>query len=322
MLSQPRLASKSIAAGLFAASLLAGSAALAAELREIPISPWGPDDEVGAINLITPEVVKQAAALITEGKVYGLAVETNSLTPAFPPRGWQTYVVQPGQQGGTVPFPNGGTYNDDIVSGWLGIGTQIDGLGHVGVEHVYYNRNEAKDFANVSGLTKLGVEKIPPIATRGILLDIAKLKGVEVLEPGPSVTMADYQKALADSGLEIRQGDIVVFNTGWMNILESDPQTFGAMEPGLDPAICEDLASKGVVAVGADTWGLDAIPPMEGTDIFPCHVILLAQNGVYILENLDLREMVADGVQEFFFSLGTPRITGAVQMIINPIAIR
>ena len=308
-----------VIAGLFAA----GTAVADHHIRTIGPSPYGADDEAGAAGtLLTPDVVKAAAALITEGKVYALGMETNSMTPAYPPRGWKTYVVQPGQQGGTVPFPNNGTYNDDIVSGWLGIGSQIDGLGHVGVDNVYYNQNKSADFADISGLKKLGVENIPAIATRGILLDIAKLKGKDILDPGASITMADYQQAVKDSGLTIRKGDVVLFNTGWMNMLEKDPKTFGSAEPGVDPAICEDLASKGAVAVGADTWGLDAIPPMEGNDVFPCHAILLAQHGVYILENMDTRELAKDGVKEFFFTLGAGKITGAVQMIVNPVAIR
>ncbi len=307
------------AAGLFAASTVLADN----HIRKIDPSPYGAEDEGGAAaHLLTPEVVKQAAGLIKEGKLYALGIETNSMTPAYPPRGWKTYVVQPGQQAGVVPFPNNGTYNDDIVSGWLGIGSQIDGLGHVGVENVYYNQNHAKDFADVSGLKKLGVENIPPIATRGILLDIAKLQGKEVLDPGASITMANYQQALKDAGLEVRKGDVVLFHTGWMNMLDKDPKTFGSAEPGLDPAICEDLAAKGAVAVGADTWGLDAIPPMAGNDVFPCHAILLAQHGVYILENMDTRELAADGATEFFFTVGAGKISGAVQMIVNPVAIR
>lgn len=311
-----------ILAGLtVAASLAIGGAALA-QNREIPKSKWGPDDQVGALNVLTPEMTRKAAGLITTGKLYALGIETNELTPAFPPRGWKTYVVQPGQQGGNIPFPNGGTYNDDIVNGWLGIGSQIDGLGHVGVEHVYYNQTPSKDFADVSGLKKFGIQNVPPVATRGVLLDIAKVKGVETLEPGATVTMADYQKAVEDAGVTIGEGDVVLFNTGWLKVLESDPLRFGSMEPGLDPAICEDLASRGVVAVGADTWGLDAIPPMTEGDVFPCHIILLAQNGVHILETMDTRALAADGVTEFFFVLGVPKITGAVQMIINPVGIR
>lgn len=305
-----------------AAIVLAAAVGANAQERQVPPSKWGAEDEIGAANYVTPERVKVAAELITDGKTYGLGIETNSDTPAYPPRGWKTYVVQPGQQAGTVPFPNGGTYNDDIVSGWLGIGSQIDGLGHVGVQNVYYNQNQAKDFADVSGLKKLGIENVPPIVARGVLLDIAKLKGKETLEAGAAVSLADMQAAIKAADVEIREGDVVLFNTGWMKLLETDSATFGKQEAGVHPEVCEWLASKGVVAVGADTWGLDAIPPAEPNDIFPCHAILLAQNGVYILENMDTRQLAADGVSEFMFVLGVPKITGAVQMIVNPVAIR
>ena len=93
----------------------------------------------------------------------------------------------------------------------------------------------------------------------------------------------------------------------------------------VDTAVLGHLHSPeylGAVAVGADTWGLDAIPPMAGNDVFPCHAILLAQHGVYILENMDTRELAADGATEFFFTVGAGKISGAVQMIVNPVAIR
>ncbi|MEC9345274.1 MAG: cyclase family protein [Pseudomonadota bacterium] len=305
-----------------AALACAISASAVAQERQIPVSKWGPDDEAGAANLVTPDRVKAAAGLVTGGKVYPLGIETNSMTPAYPPRGWKTYIVQPGQQAGTVPFPNGGTYNDDIVSGWLGIGTQIDGLGHVGVRNVYYNQNHAKDFAQTGGLTKLGVEKIPPLVARGVLIDMAKHKGVKILEPGAQFTMADVEAAMKAQGVTVGEGDIVLFNTGWMNVLADDPKKFGSLEPGPTADVCEGFAAKGVVAMGGDTWGLDAIPPAEGNDVFPCHAILLAQHGIYILENMDTRQLAADGVTEFMFALGVPKITGAVQMIVNPLAIR
>ena len=125
-------------------------------------SKWGPADEIGAANYITPELVVKAAQLVKTGKTYALGIETNSKTPAFPPRGFKITIVQPGQAGTPGLGPSKTTYNDDIIDGWVGIGSQIDGLGHIGVEYVYYNGNKLADFADASGLKKLGVEKIPP----------------------------------------------------------------------------------------------------------------------------------------------------------------
>ena len=109
-------------------------------------SPWGPDDEIGAANRITPESVLAASQLIKSGKVYSLGFTIDRDTPAFPPRTLTLQVVQPGQQEGKRPFPNEFVYNDDAFQGWFGIGSQIDGLGHAGWDGIYYNCNNAKDF--------------------------------------------------------------------------------------------------------------------------------------------------------------------------------
>src|SRR4249920_3639793 len=104
---------------------------------------------------MSPDIVMKAAQLIKTGKTYALGIETNSKTPAFPPRSFKLTVLQPGQAGTSGLGPSKTTYNDDIIDGWVGIGSQIDGLGHIGVEHVYYNGNKLADFADPTGLKKL-----------------------------------------------------------------------------------------------------------------------------------------------------------------------
>src|SRR5262245_48125867 len=120
-------------------------------------SKWGPDDEKGAANHLSPQVALDAAKLVKTGKVYQLGVETNSKTPAYPPRTFNVTIVQPGQVGGSGLGPTKTTYNDDIITGWVGIGSQLDGLGHIGVDHVYYNCNKGLEFAAADGLKKLGL---------------------------------------------------------------------------------------------------------------------------------------------------------------------
>ena len=105
-------------------------------------SKWGPNDEIGAANYLTPELALKAAQLVKTGKTYALGIETNSKTPAYPPRGFKITIVQPGQAGIPGLGPNKLSYNDDIIDGWVGIGSQLDGLGHIGIEHVYYNGNK------------------------------------------------------------------------------------------------------------------------------------------------------------------------------------
>ena len=284
-------------------------------------SKWGPDDEIGAANYMKPDLVVKAAQLVKLGKTYALGIETNSKTPAYPPRGFKITIVQPGQAGISGLGPSKTTYNDDIIDGWVGVGSQIDGLGHIGVEHVYYNGNKLADFADASGLKKLGAEKIPPIVTRGVLLDMAAHFGTDVVKEGTAFNSKEIEEVAKKQGVEIRQGDVVLFHTGWVSLIGKDNARYNAGEPGLGVDGAKHLVSKGVVAVGADTWGLEVLP-FETKNIFEVHQVLLAMNGTYILENMNTGALAADKAYEFLFVLGVPRLTGAVQGIINPVAIR
>ncbi|MGR3454657.1 cyclase family protein [Pseudooceanicola sp.] len=288
-------------------------------------SQWGPDDEIGAANRLSPELAQAAADLVTDGKVYSLGLTLDSNVPAFAPRSMSIAILQPGQVNNSGLGPTMTTYNDDIFMGWLGIGSQIDGLGHIGVDHTYYNGNEGSDFVAADGMTKLGIEKVPPIVTRGVLLDMAKHFGEPMLSEGTAYTREDIIAAAEAQGVEIREGDVVLFHSGWLDLLKEetrDAQRYGSVEPGLGKTGAEYLAEIGVVAVGADTWGLEVIPFEEGVGVFEVHQILLAKNGIYILENMVTEELAADETYEFMFVLGQAKVRGAVQMIINPVAIR
>ena len=138
-------------------------------------SPFGPDDEVGNLNHVTPAKTLAAAKLVTQGKAYRLGIETNKDTPAYPPRTFAITVIQPGQQSGSTLGPTKTTYNDDIIAGWVGIGSQLDGLGHIGIDDLYFNCIKATDFAHGRRPKKLGIENVPAVATRGVLLDMAGL---------------------------------------------------------------------------------------------------------------------------------------------------
>ena len=291
--------------------------------EECTPSKWGPDDQIGNLNLMSAESVLAAASLIKEGKVYSLGITIDSSTPAFPPRGMNVFVVQPGQQHEGQPYPNM-TYNDDIISGWFGIGSQLDGLGHIGDPHgVYYNCNESTEIATITGLTRLGIETVPPIVARGIILDMAGHFGVETMEAGQFFTVEDVQAVEEKQGTPIQKGDVVLFHTGWTDAkLEAEPDVWVAAEPGQSEEVASYLVSKDVVAAGADTWGLDVVPPQYENRPFQGHVILLQENGIFILETMNTGPLVRDGVNEFLFILGQAKVRGAVQMYINPVAIR
>ncbi len=284
-------------------------------------SKWGPDDEIGNINLINAATVLKAAQLIKTGQTYSLGITIDSTTPAFAPRSLSLQVVHPGQQEGARPNM-GATYNDDIFQGWFGIGSQLDGLGHLGYEGMYYNCNDAKDFADISGLKKLGTEKVPPMVARGVVLDMAGHFGKPYLAAGQYFTVEDVQAVEAKQGTPIQEGDVVLFHTGWTeNKMQSDPQAWVSGEPGQSEEVARYLASKNVVAVGADTWGLDVVPPQHAERPFQGHVILLKENGIYVLETMNTGPLVRDEAFEFLFVLGQAKVRGSVQMFINPIAI-
>jgi kynurenine formamidase len=284
-------------------------------------SKWGPEDEIGAANYMTPELVLKAASLVKTGKTYALGIPVDSKTPAYPPRSFKITIVQPGQAGSPGIGPNKATYNDDIIDTWVGIGSQIDGLGHLGVEHVYYNGNKLADFADPTGLKKLGIEKVPPIVTRGVLLDMAAYYNTDIVKEGTAFNVKEIDEAAKKQGVEIRQGDVVIFHTGWLGLIGNDDKRYGAGEPGVGVEGAKYLTSKGVVAVGADTCAVETIP-FESKNVFEVHQILLAMNGTYILENMDTAALARDKGYEFLFVLGQPRWRGGVQSMINPIAIR
>jgi kynurenine formamidase len=284
-------------------------------------SKWGPNDEIGAANYMTPELVVKAASLVKTGKTYALGMPVDSKTPAYPPRTFKITIVQPGQAGNSGIGPNKATYNDDILDTWVGIGSQIDGLGHLGIEHVYYNGNKLADFADPTGLKKLGIEKIPPMVTRGVLFDMAAYYNTDVVKEGTAFNVKEIEEVAKKQGVEIRQGDVVIFHTGWLSLIGRDDKRYSTAEPGLGVEGAKYLTGKGVVAVGADTWAVEVLP-FESKNVFEVHQILLAMNGTYILENMDTAELARDKGYEFLFVLGQPRWRGGVQSMINPIAIR
>jgi len=311
---------KSLIFGAVAMTALYSVSAIAAECKP---SKWGADDEIGGANYVTPQRTLAAVKLVKKGESHPLGIVIDASTPAFPPRSLSLQVVQPGQQGGhrLSQFGYKASYNDDLIQTWLGIGPQIDGLGHLGVDGVYYNCLNEKDFANVSGLTKLGLEKVPPLISRGVLINLAKHLGVETMEAGQAVGSAEIKAAAKAQGVEIREGDVVLFHTGWTDgKLASDPKAWGSGEPGVNNEGMAYLAGLDLMAVGADTWGVEPVPWPKGDGGFYGHVSLLKEKGTFILETMNTGRLAKEGVNEFMFVLGHARIKGTVQMIINPVA--
>lgn len=279
-------------------------------------SKFGAEDTKGAINYLTTEQTLQAFSLVKTGEMMSLAVNLDRTTPAY---GWRRFELIVAQNEGTFH-----SNNEDIVFAPINTGTQIDGLAHMGVDGHFYNGHKGSDIQKVDGLTQLGIEQVPPIMTRAVLLDIAGLKGVERLKIGTEITIADLEAALQKQGIdEIRQGDIVIFHTGHRRLLETEEvELFLSGEPGPGKALAEYLATKGIVAVGADTGSVEVMPFKDQNDLFPVHQTLLAKHGVYLLENLATQQLVDKQWWEFLIVIAPLPIVGASSSWINPIAIK
>jgi kynurenine formamidase len=306
------------------ATIACGFAASSTFAQDCAPSKWGAEDQIGSANLISAERTLEASKLIKRGKSMPLGIVIGPDTPAFPPRSLNLQIVQPNQQGGQKlsGFGYEGNYNDDIIQTWIGIGSQLDGLGHLGENGQYYNCLDEKEISAIGGLTKLGTHAVPPLVARAVIVDMAKHFGKDVLAAGEHFGEAEIKAAMDAQEITVNEGDIVIFHTGWTDgMLESNPAVWGSSEPGLNNEGAVYMASMNPMAVGADTWGLEAIPAKEGDKIFYGHVTLLKDNGIYILETMNTGPLVRDGVKEFMFVLGQPLIKGTVQAMINPVAL-
>ncbi|HEY8123522.1 MAG TPA: cyclase family protein [Myxococcota bacterium] len=286
-------------------------------------SRYGADDRIGAANNLSAGGTKRAAKLITTGKTYSLGMTTGPDSLAYPPRKFGIVITQSNDGTGARSGENLATGNDDILMTYMGVGSQLDGLGHLGIDHRYYNGLPAQKFVAPSGLLELGTDTVPPIATRGVLLDMAALRGVETVPAGTAYNRAEIDAALKRQGTPpIGKGDVVIFHSGWQKKPNSDPDNQKLLHPGVGVEGAKYLASLGVVAVGADTIAVEVIPFENPNRPFEVHQTFLAKNGVYILENMVTGELAADRAYEFLFVLGQPKFKGAVQAVINPVAIR
>jgi kynurenine formamidase len=299
--------------------------------EETPIGPkwwpseWGADDQRGAANRLTAEKVLEAKKLIKSGKVYQLGRIYEQGMPIPGKRHFSLTI--PGRPTGVTPGKNKLVHNDELVSGEIGqVGTQFDGLGHVGVrmdrDDIFYNGFKLSEFGDTYGLKKLGVENVGPIFTRGILLDVAGLKGERTLPAGYVIKVEDLQKAAKQAKVEIHPGDVVLINTGhgfwWMR----DNKKFGDGEPGIGIAAARWLTEQKVTVVGSDNWAVEAVPGEDADRPYQVHQWMLVRNGVYLLENLDLEQLAADKVYQFAFVFCPLRLKGATGSPGNPIAIR
>ena len=284
-------------------------------------SRWGSDDQRGAANLLTPQKALEAARLIKKGQIYSLGrlYEEGMPGTGVGARSYTMIIPRSAPPQGKNRIVG----NEEFVATQIGqVGTQLDGLGHVGIDGVFYNGLKAEDFVTPKGLTRLGVENIGVFFTRGLLLDIAALKDQARMEKGYEITAEDLKQALRKQGLEIRPGDIVLIHTGWGSLWNVDNSLLLSGAPGIGISAAKFLVQNQIALVGSDNGGVDVSPHPCPDWMGPAHQILLPQNGIYILENIDTSALARDKVYEFAFVLAPLRMKGATGSPGNPVAIR
>ena len=311
---------QALTAALFILTAAVASRAEDAKPTDDCRSPWGPTDQRGATNRLTPAKTLEAASLIKQAKVYQLGRVYEAGMPLYGARSYNIVIPQMRGPNG----PNQLTWNEEYVAAQIGqVGTQFDGLGHIGINGRFFNCNEAKDFVRAEGMTKLGVENVGAFFTRGVLIDVASYKGVARLEKGYEITVADLQAALAKEGATIHEGDAVILNTGWGTLWMKDNATYSSGAPGIGLAAGEWLAQQKVVLVGADTGGVEVAPnPDHPQSEAIVHQLMITKDGIHFLENLDTSELARDKVYEFAFVFSPLKLKGASGSPGNPIAVR
>ena len=314
------------------AALLASAPAVVAQTdckTIVPPSPWGPNDETGATNRVTPAVTKAAAAEIKDGKVIVMSYPLTDGIPLFGSRFTKTILTATSLAPGAAFGENQLTYMEDTWLSQSHVGTHLDGMGHIGRKDCYYNQTPMGKFITQNNMTKLGLEHLKSFATRGVLVDMVKVyqqagkfKGNAVckkpcLEKGTVITKADIEAGLKMYNVTLREGDIVIIHTGWGNLFEQYPAqnaVYNSGEPGIGKEAGKWLVSQKIVAVGSDTWGVEVIPGEDPKEAFIVHNILITDAGIHIIENVRTDLMAAEAEQTkrstFFFSMTVPKAVG------------
>lgn len=314
-----------------AMGLLLGAPLQAAPAATVGQSPWGPQDELGALNLMTDASRAAILSRVAGGEAYDLSVEYFIGMPGWHAAGdpryqmWMTHTPR-----GTVnsdPMHLGEeinahvSYTGSAISMYAHTGTHIDALNHFGLNGQIYNGFSADDHLGDAGWNVTGAETIPPIIARGVLIDVAGAKGLSMLADNYRITRADLEQALAHQEVTLQQGDVVLIRTGRMAAYE-DADAYMTAAPGMGMEAARFLAEEsGAMIIGADNLSFEAFPSEIEGNYVPLHTYLLAQQGVPIMELVYLEELAAKGIYEFAFIGGSLKLRGGDAAPMRPIAL-
>lgn len=317
-------------------ALLLWSAQGSASSEELPdgMKPWWPSrygaaDQIGTLNEITPERVRAAVKLVRQGQTIDLGRVLDENTPKFPGRYWhQTADVTPPFTNARRPDAVGKGWGKneinwitEVQAGTFQVGTQLDSIGHIQIGDRFYNGWTTREVVESWGLNRFGMETVPPIVTRGVLVDIAGYKQVDRLPRGYVITVADMTGALSKQQVQIKAGDAVLFHTGWGSLWDRDPGEFLSGEPGPGMEVIEWLYARRIAITGADTWSYGPVPGEDPERPFLVPQTMYAKMGMFGLENLATEELAHRRVYEFLFVLTHAKTRGSTAAIVSPAAV-
>ena len=308
-----------------AAMLLAVPLYAAAQTWKVPAesqrcpSKWGPTDERGSMNHQKPAAVMNAAKLIKSGEIIELAHVLGPQMAFFGTRRFDVHTKRTFMN----QFSNMRGSNEELIVTELGqVGTQFDGFAHQTHLDSWYNCFKVSENATRSGFSRLGIDKVGMVMTRGVLIDVAGLKGADILPDSYEITVQDLEQALKRQGTRLQPGDAVLIHTGWGRLYGKDNARYVRTCPGVGVAASEWLAKQDPILVGADNWPVEVAPNPDKQLSLPGHQIFLVVNGIHLLENLKLDELAAKKVYEFAFAMQPLKIQGASGSTVSPVAIR
>ena len=307
-----------LALSLFASQAAAQSWTPPADDQRCP-SKWGATDERGAGNHMKPETVLRAARLIKTGEVFELGRVLSESMPMPAGRRFEILTKRTRNDPGT----NHRGSNEELVVAEIGqVGTQFDTFSHQMIGSSMYNCVKLEDIASRAGFTKLGVQQVGALVTRGVLIDVAALKRTPVLAENYEITPQDLLQALAEQKLTLQPGDAVLIHTGWGTLWGKDSARYQRLSPGIGTAAAEWLAKQDPMLVGSDNTAVEISPNPNPQLAGPVHQIMLVVNGIHLLENLRLDELAARRAHEFALIVEPLKIQGGTGSTVAPIAIR
>lgn len=292
-------------------------------------SRYGADDQIGTLNEITPNRVIEAVRLVRLGERIDLGRVLDRDTPVFPGRFWhQTVDLAPliTNQRRADAHGRGWGRNEinwitEIQVGTFQVGTQLDSIGHLQIGDRFYNGWTTKDVVEEWGLNRFGIETVPPIVARGVLIDLATAKGVAHLGKGEVIGIDDVQAALARQGITLNAGDVVLLHTGWGSLWGKDNALFLSGEPGPGLALIEWLYRQRIAAVGTDSWSIGPVPGEDPERPFLVPQTMYVKMGMFGFENLATERLAARGIHEFVFVNTHGRTRGSTAAVVAPLAL-